>query len=393
MKISWIIYSIILIQSNEILCAPFAYITNSFDNTVSVIDLATNTVVTTIVEGGPTPTGIEITTNNKTVYAANFGGTTVTPIDTKTNTVLPNIQVGQNPIWVASATCDRHFVYVTNTVDGTVTPINTLTNTTLTPITVGNFPVGIDISNNNFAYVCNLFDSTVSVIDLSTNTVVGSPIIVGAGPDQVRINAANTKAYVTCLFSNEIFIIDLATNSVIEPPIFIGAGALPAGIDITPDDTLAYVTNNGNDTVSVIDLLTNTITTTIPITSQPWDIAIDDTGKTAYVVTTNGVLPINIATNIPGSMIPVGAGPRSIALTSLFIPMGKIKKDIFLDHTETVFEITWQASPSNPAFYRVYFQDTVVGTISAKCPLKFLYLLKRCSTTIPSLTMTAVAQD
>ncbi|HSW75720.1 MAG TPA: hypothetical protein VLG50_01640, partial [Candidatus Saccharimonadales bacterium] len=47
----------------------------------------------------------------------------------------------------------------------------------------------------------------------------------------------------------------------------------------------------------------------------------------------------------------------------------------------------------NPAFYRVYFQDTVVGTISAKCPLKFLYLLKRCSTTIPSLTMTAVAQD
>jgi YVTN family beta-propeller protein len=50
--------------------APFAYITNSIDNTVSVIDTATNIVAATV-NVGPNPHGVAVTPDGKKVYVAN----------------------------------------------------------------------------------------------------------------------------------------------------------------------------------------------------------------------------------------------------------------------------------------------------------------------------------
>jgi YVTN family beta-propeller protein len=41
--------------------APFAYVANFIDNTVSVIDTATNTVVASVYVGGGGPDGVAIT--------------------------------------------------------------------------------------------------------------------------------------------------------------------------------------------------------------------------------------------------------------------------------------------------------------------------------------------
>ena len=58
--------------------APFAYVVNNGDNTVSVIDTATNTVVVTVTVGS-LPNGVAITPDRTHAYVANAGGNMTPP--------------------------------------------------------------------------------------------------------------------------------------------------------------------------------------------------------------------------------------------------------------------------------------------------------------------------
>src|SRR6516165_10061549 len=74
-----------------------AYITNSGDNTVSVIDTATNTVVGSPITVGSLPFGVAVTPDSSKVYVGNSVGGTVSVIDTATNTVTGSLPVGHAP--------------------------------------------------------------------------------------------------------------------------------------------------------------------------------------------------------------------------------------------------------------------------------------------------------
>jgi YVTN family beta-propeller protein len=78
---------------------PFAYISNSGSNTVSVINTATNTVVATV-SVGTNPFGVAMTPDGSRVYVTNEGSNTVSVIDTATNTVTATVPVGDSrPAW------------------------------------------------------------------------------------------------------------------------------------------------------------------------------------------------------------------------------------------------------------------------------------------------------
>jgi len=80
-----------------------AYVTNNTDNTVSVIDTATNTVTATIAVGS-LPYGVAVSPDGSHAYVTNYGGGTVSVIDTATNAVTATIPVGSDPIGVAVGT-------------------------------------------------------------------------------------------------------------------------------------------------------------------------------------------------------------------------------------------------------------------------------------------------
>lgn len=75
---------------------PYAYITNSGDNNVSVIDTATNKVTATIHVGNG-PIGVAITPDGSKVYVVNGNDDTVSVIDTSTNKVTATMNVGHRP--------------------------------------------------------------------------------------------------------------------------------------------------------------------------------------------------------------------------------------------------------------------------------------------------------
>jgi YVTN family beta-propeller protein len=110
--------------------AQNAYIPNRADNTISVIDTATNTVIATIPVGS-LPAGVAVTPDGSKVYVANENGNNVSVIDTATNTVVGSpIPVGGTPICVA-VNPDGSKVYVTNRADNTISVIDTATNSVL----------------------------------------------------------------------------------------------------------------------------------------------------------------------------------------------------------------------------------------------------------------------
>ena len=83
-------------------CAGKAYVTNQFDDTVSVIDTATNAVVGSPITVGDVPFGIAITPDGTKAYVTNLSADTVSVIDTATNAVVGSaINVGDVPFGIA----------------------------------------------------------------------------------------------------------------------------------------------------------------------------------------------------------------------------------------------------------------------------------------------------
>jgi YVTN family beta-propeller protein len=291
-----------------------AYVTNESDETVTPIDVATNTVGTPIT-GVVFPWQIAITPDGETAYATDLVGSSVTPINLITGTAGTPINVGTHPLGGVAITPDGSTAYVADNFDGTVVPIDTATNTTATPIKVGAFPLSIAVTPNGAtAYVTNNGGGTVTPINTASN-LPGSPIPVGANPYAIAITPNGATAYVTGSDAGGDFVtpINLATNTAGTPIPVSGNGF--TGIAITPNGATAYVANTAG-IVTPIVIATNTAEAPIAVPNQPMGIAITPDGTTAYVSTAgnNTVTPINLTTNTVETPIGVGASPFGIAI-------------------------------------------------------------------------------
>src|ERR1700731_5405963 len=104
--------------------APFAYVVNGGDGTVSVIDTATNTVVGIPIPVGREPFGVAVTPDGKHAYVANRGSNNVSVIDTATNMVVATVVVGNVPFNV-TVTPDGNHAYVANSGSSNVSVLDT----------------------------------------------------------------------------------------------------------------------------------------------------------------------------------------------------------------------------------------------------------------------------
>ncbi len=326
-----------------------AYITNSNAMTVSVIDIATNTVTNTI-GGFDGPSGLVISSDGNTAYVNNYGGPgglgsgngkTVRRVDLTTEAIVgAAITVGLAPAGVAILP-DGARVYTINYVDGnpgtgTMSIIRTSDNTVVGTITGFSGPFGIAITpDGKFAYVANFgsnnftpIGTTLSVVNLTTNTITAT--------------------------------IDLAIQ--------------PAGIAITPDGLYAYASNYntlymdpvtftnltaGQGTVNIIDIATNTvIPPTIEVGESPANIAISPNGHFAYV------------TNFTSNVVNIIALP-----TFQITAQGSQIQNLFLTQSDLVNKLTWSASGTSlPVSYSIYRDEELtelIGTVAATDTLQF----------------------
>ena len=258
--------------------APFAYMTSTGDNSVLIIDTATNTVVGAVPVGS-TPYGAVVTPDGARVYVANDQSNTVSVIGTWVNTVIATIPVGVNPFGIAmhpSGCC----VYVGNRGSNFVSVIETQTDEVIATVAVGGEPRGLAINRDGTRlYVVNRSTNNISVVDTAAAKVIAT-VGVGQTPYGAAVDPRGSRLYVANTFDDSVSVIDAATNQVIAT---VPVGSHPRGVAVHPDGTVVYVSNLFDGTVSVIDTATNRVVATLQVGAGAYGIDFTPDGKHAYV--------------------------------------------------------------------------------------------------------------
>jgi YVTN family beta-propeller protein len=180
-----------------------AYVTNSFDASVSVIDVATNTVnaVTPTITVATNPTGVAFSPDGKTAYVTNAGSNTVSVIDVATNTVAFAVNVQRIPYRVAFSP-DGKIVYVANKNSNTVSVLLAPAAPQITSAAPGGGTVGVGYSFTvtasgnpapSFTVTAGMLPAGL-VLDKTTGVISGTPTMVGSSTFTVTAENGVTPA-------------------------------------------------------------------------------------------------------------------------------------------------------------------------------------------------------
>jgi YVTN family beta-propeller protein len=370
----------LFISVNFAFAAPFAYIANSGDNTVSVIDTATNNYIKKIPLGtGEMPYGVAVSKDGARVYVTNQSSSSISVIDALTDPLNPTVintltASLSTPSGIAINPAGTR-LYVANIGTGTVSVFDTTATPPafVTSIGVGAAPEGVAVHpNGTYVYVANSGSNSISVINTATNLVTAT-YNVGAKPMglTVKIAGAFTHLYVANMDAGTVTVIHTGDGL---PLATVTVGSNPFGVVLSPDYSKAYVTNSGyaSDSISVINTTSgNYEVTNIPLGTAlaPMGIALTPNGVGIYAANNLGssVSLLNTVTslvtpleNIPGhpdyynffdSPLSLGnfIGPSLYTITSSAGSDGKITLDGSTPVTSTTVasgsSLTYQIIP------------------------------------------------
>jgi YVTN family beta-propeller protein len=345
-----------------------AYVVNSGDDTVTPIDLGTNTAGAAIPVGDE-PIAIAITPDASKAYVANGLGNSVTPIDLATNTAGPAIPVGSYPSSIAISP-DGRIAWVANQgnylhdpINGpgpSLTPIDTVTNTAGKSI-----PVPFDINGS----ISVLFINATLSSDGTTLYVTGDTNVMPFGLvsgtfGKSTYNTPNPRASLLSIDGAHLLTTNTWNGGIdrLETPILNKVNVnwfslphplIPAGrnnLALTPDGAKAYVgyVEAFGGGVIPLDLGTGVPGTKIPLGGVGGAVAITPDGATVIAATLfdQSVRLVSTATNTAGAIIPVGDNPWAIAVTPDQAPIARLTVTRAPDGSPTTFD----ASASTVAF-------------------------------------------
>ena len=245
---------------------------------------------------GASPTKIAVGAG--AIWVTNTDDDTVSKVDLATNRPVDTIQVGHGPVGVA--VCDG-FVWVANSLDGTVSWIDPKVDREVQRINVGSGPLGVACANGS-VWVANTGDGTITKIDSSsgekeTLQIPATELVFGA--DSLWASQRD---------GNQVVRIDPATGKV-EQAIHVGNG--PTGIAF--GNGAVWVANSLDGTVTRINPENNAVAATISAGDGPTAVAVDQGGVWVSNEFSGTLTKIDPLTNLPGKPVHVGERPQGLA--------------------------------------------------------------------------------
>jgi YVTN family beta-propeller protein len=191
---------------------------------VTVIDTATNTVVTTLAVGHDTR---QLTYDpvNGLVYVENYGYGNLTVINTTQDAVTGTVALGiglalSQPV-IDPTTGD--FYLSDNNWNGSVFVYDPANGSVVARIPVGSYPaMPLYDPANGLVYVSNEYSDNVSVIATANNTVLGT-IPAGAYPATMALDPTTSDLFVANWFSNATMVVNTSDPNG-------GSGTLGPGV-------------------------------------------------------------------------------------------------------------------------------------------------------------------
>ncbi len=285
----------------------FAYVGNSAAQTLSVINLVDNSIVTTLPINSNVY-GTVITPDDKTVYTASEDLDFITVFDAVHNVVDHTISLPKPPgagpatpaaAWGIALSKDDKYLYATNTTGHCWYAINLQTEqvTVLTPI-----PYGFTSSTNqNIGDIYTLLVSddgtkiysNLGVYDIATNAIVDTTGLWNGydmvySPDHSKIYTTNRPDAIQAGLDivNNVRVYDVASRTYSTFQINAKGGF--GNLAISPDGKTLYADNFFYDNVSVIDLTSQSLKGNISTGDAHRGIAAGLGGSRFYVINANG---------------------------------------------------------------------------------------------------------
>jgi YVTN family beta-propeller protein len=253
----------VLLLTGNAFAQAYAFIPNSGDDTVSVVDISDDSVAATIdLPEGSTPYAAAVLLDGSYAFVVNTGSGTVTVIDTSQissqsdDLIETTITVGNAPRGIV-VDPDGDYVYVTNYDSDTLSIISTDNYQVSTVDDVGEGPWGVLADpDGDHVYVVNNLDDSLTVISTNSVTTVSD---IGAGPIDIAHDEDRDLLYVTCADDDTLAVLNITyadddddeISVSIESSIAVDDG--PWGVALSPSNYYIYVSHAAAGTVQIID--------------------------------------------------------------------------------------------------------------------------------------------
>ncbi len=372
----------------------YLYVTNCGSGTMSVINGANNSLVTTFpfslagcmigAKWFMNYAGVAYDPASDTIYASNYGYGTVSVIDPATDRIEKTLRLGGEPWGLVYDPANRD-LYATEFSQNYVAVINGTTNSILTQVLVGSLPSGIDYdAANKMVYVADAGYwvkapagyGNITVIDTTTNSV-STTIFVRGYPWSVAYDSGNGCVYETDSNTTLMNVLSGTSESVIDT-VPIGRTARGYSSDFAdaydPQNGFVYVTGFNSSLVDVLGGTSDVITFTAGGTIGSFDLFANATWNGSNVVSPAvnvSVIssPFPVITSFSTSPNPIAAGETTLlrvsaeggtgALSYAFagLPPGCTSSD--------VSSLSCIPSAAGNYLVRVYVNDTTGHTANA----------------------------
>ncbi len=212
----------------------YAYVTNGGENSVSVVELPSGKLASTI-PVGEYPHGVRISPDGREAYVANFKAGSVSIIDTASMKEVARLPVGKGPAQTGF-TPDGRTAFVSLSGENRVALIDPAARKILRKVPVGTIPIQLYASaDGKRLFAANQGSkqrpgTTVSVIDIASGKEIKS-IKTGRGAHGVVIGTEGRYAYVTNTFEDTVSVIDVTSLKVVAS---VPTGKAPNGVSVTP---------------------------------------------------------------------------------------------------------------------------------------------------------------
>ena len=254
-----------------------AVVANRGSNNISLIDLATNTVINTVTVG-TSPTGVAVDNVRNLAVVANNGSDNISVVNLATASVVATI--------------------ASPAPSGGATPLK--------PFAVGVNPL------TGLAVIANQSTDRVTVIDLTNNSVAGTISASTGDNPAVAVEPRLNWALITPGGAGVLSIVELGRRSVVASAT---VGATMRGIAVSPETEKALMVNPASTSVSIMSVLDQTITQ-LPLDIGHVAAAVNPFTDIGVTVDPNLDRASIIDLRIPSRLttIAVGTDPRAVAI-------------------------------------------------------------------------------
>jgi YVTN family beta-propeller protein len=262
------------------------YFANPGENTISIVDCASDSIVATIDSRGEYP-HIMCYSGDGRVYVVNEweGVTVIDPWGDSVRTVVP---VGHNP-WTVCCDYADNKVYVGMWGGDPVKVIDVDTDSVVDSVAVG-FPYQSVSWNerHNKVYVSSFDDSHAAVIDCAADTVLKIMTVSASGLGQAYCDSVNDKVYFAGSDISYLWILNPATDSFYK---YLYVGAVGLMVDNGRPGTAhrLYSAGEASNEVVVVGGTSDSVLRRISTRSQPYGLAWDPVHSWVYASNSSGM--------------------------------------------------------------------------------------------------------